>query len=308
MIVQISAIICTHNRAKYLHKAIQSLVEQTLNRELYEILVIDNRSSDNTKQVVTEEFAHVGNLRYLYEPILGLSQARNTGWQQAKGEYVAYLDDDAIAYPPWLENILTAFKTITPQPGCVGGKIEPIWEDQKPDWLPPQFLPYLTIIDWSDVPIILDSNQYIGGANMAFPKFLLAAVGGFDINLGRRGRNLMSNEELLMRDLLKERDYAIYYDPAICVRHHIDPSRLTKDWFIQRHYWQGVSDAVTLIRRQSLNVRQRISLGMTKLNKLLKSPKKFAYLVLPTPNVNRLWLKCDTWKQLGYIWGLLSEQ
>src|SRR5690349_21431211 len=128
MTIRISAIIPTYNRADYLGNAIQSLIEQTLPIEQYEILVIDNCSTDRTRQIVCEDFAHVPNLRYIYEPVLGLSQARNTGWQQARGDYVAYLDDDAIASSQWLEKILFTFRTVTPIPGCVGGKVEPIWE------------------------------------------------------------------------------------------------------------------------------------------------------------------------------------
>ena len=116
MNIKISAIICTFNREQYLHKAIQSLVEQTLEGELYEIIVVDNCSTDRTKQVVTEKFAHISNLRYLYELILGISQARNTGWQNARGEYIAYLDDNAIASPVPLEKIGVIFD---PQGFCL---------------------------------------------------------------------------------------------------------------------------------------------------------------------------------------------
>ncbi|MDY7013814.1 MAG: glycosyltransferase [Cyanobacteriota bacterium] len=306
MSIQVSAIICTYNRANYLRKSIQSLVEQTLNPECYEIVVVDNHSTDRTQQVATEEFASVSNLRYIYEPILGLSQARNAGWKAAKGEYVAYLDDDAIASPSWLENIVKAFETVTPQPGCIGGKIQLIWEVPKPDWLPSRFLPYLGKLNWSSVPLILDSRQYIGGGNMAVPRLLLETLGGFNLNLGRKGGNLLSNEELFLLDRIKEKGYSIYYDPEISIGHHVPAARLTKDWFVKRYYWQGVSDAWIAIERKSLSRQQRIDLSTVKLKELLTSPKQCAYLLLPGSTKNRLHLKCDAWKQIGYIWGLLT--
>ncbi|MDY6785086.1 MAG: glycosyltransferase [Cyanobacteriota bacterium] len=306
MSIQISAIICTYNRADYLRKSLQSLAEQTLNSDLYEIAVVDNHSTDNTKQVATEEFAGVSNLRYIYEPILGLSQARNTGWQKAKGEYIAYLDDDAIADSFWLEKILKAFKTVTPQPGCVGGKIELLWEVEKPDWLPPQFFPYLGLINWSNAPMILKDERYISGGNMAVPRSLLEVLGGFNVKLGRKGHNLLSNEELFLLDRMKQQGYSIYYDPEIVIAHHVQASRLTKHWFVKRHYWQGVSDALIAIERESLPMQKRIHLGMIKLKKLFKSPKQFAYLFLSSSNKNRLSVKCDTWKQIGYIWALFT--
>ena len=306
MSIQISAVICTLNRADYLRKAIQSLVAQTLKTELYEIIVVDNHSTDNTKQIVTEEFAHVANLRYLYEPVLGLSQARNTGWKNSQGEYVAYLDDDAIASPQWLEKIFQAFETISPQPGCVGGKVEPIWEAEKPHWLPDKFLPYLTIIDWSDTPLILEDNRYIAGANMAFPKFLLEKVGGFQVELGRKGGKLLSNEEILLRDRIKNCGYSIYYDPQIAVKHHVSASRLTQSWFTKRLYWQGVSEAALLKYQTSPLLSERANTGFREIKMLLKSPALLAYLILPIDKASRFAKKCYTFKRVGYILGLFD--
>jgi len=94
MNVRISAIICTLSRANYLRRSINSLIGQTLSAAHYETLIVDNGSTDNTSEVVLREYDDVQNLRYVYEPILGLSQARNTGWRQAAGEYVALLDGD----------------------------------------------------------------------------------------------------------------------------------------------------------------------------------------------------------------------
>ena len=103
--VRISAVVCTLNRATYLARAVESLVNQTYPKEYYEIIVVDNGSTDNTREVV-EQFSQCAIIRYIYEPVKGLSQARNTGWQAAAGKYVAYLDDDAIARPRWLEKML----------------------------------------------------------------------------------------------------------------------------------------------------------------------------------------------------------
>ena len=308
MSIHISAIICTHNRAGYLSKALQSLVNQSLPKEQFEILVVDNKSTDNTRQVVCEEFAFVPNLRYFYEPIIGLSQARNTGWCNASGEYVAYLDDDAIACPQWLEKILDAFSKVVPQPGGVGGKVEPIWEVPRPDWLPDPLLPYLTIVDWSEVPTTLDDWRYIAGANMAYPKLLLEAIGGFQAELGRQGNQLQSSDEICVRDWIRSRGYKIYYDPEIAVKHHVPASRLTQVWFIQRLYWQGISDAYLLRYQESPSVFKRLSLSFDKLKNFLKSPKNLAYLFLPTKNPSRLLNKCSVLSEIGYIFGMLNQK
>ncbi|MBV5279757.1 MAG: glycosyltransferase family 2 protein, partial [Actinobacteria bacterium] len=115
--IDISAIICTHNGARHLAKAIESLIKQSMLEERYEIIIVDNCSSDSTKEVI-DNFTTVKNIRYVLESTLGLSFARNAGWHTARGKYVAYLDDDAVASSVWLENILGAFENTKPRPGC----------------------------------------------------------------------------------------------------------------------------------------------------------------------------------------------
>ena len=124
--IHISAVICTYNRADCLARAIKSLVNQTLPKENYEILIVDNASTDSTKDIIRREFSGVPNLSYFYEPVLGIARARNTGWNNAKGTYVCYLDDDAVASPEWLEKIIEVFRTTTLKIGCVGGRIDPV--------------------------------------------------------------------------------------------------------------------------------------------------------------------------------------
>jgi glucosyl-dolichyl phosphate glucuronosyltransferase len=307
MVIQISAIICTYNRANYLRKAIQSLSEQSLATDCYEILVVDNRSTDNTKQIVKEEFAHISNLRYLYEPIQGLSQARNSGWQNALGKYVAYLDDDAIASPHWLAKIIEVFETITPQPGAVGGRVNPIWEAPQPSWLDDNYLPYLTIINWTEVATVLENkNHYIAGANMAFPRSILASVGGFQVDLGRKGNNLLSNEELFLTNKIKINGHSIYYHPEIVVEHHVARSRLNQKWFSKRVYWQGISDAFYLLREKTYSNRERYKLIKKEIKKILEKPSNlFALIYLSNLKADFI-NKCLLVHKIGYIWGLLK--
>ena len=216
--MEISAIICTHNGSKYLSKAIMSLVDQSLDKALYEIVVVDNCSTDETKKIVLCACAEVTNLVYFYEPVLGLSQARNAGWINAKGNYVAFLDDDAIADKYWLEKILSAFKTVNPSPGALGGKVVPIWESPKPDWISDNLLGYYTVVDWSDNAIVINDKQWLAGVNISFPKHILKSLGGFKTGLGRKGKKLLSNEEILIRKEIEKIGYKIYYSPDIVVR------------------------------------------------------------------------------------------
>lgn len=304
MNVRISAIICTLSRANYLRKSIDSLIGQTLSAAHYEILIVDNGSTDNTSEVVLREYDDVQNLRYVYEPILGLSQARNTGWIHAVGEYVAYLDDDAIAHPQWLEKILHVFETVEPEPACVGGRIEPLWEIPRPSWLANGLLTCLGMLDLSDSPMMLDDSHWLFGGNSAYPRHLLETVGGFQTSLGRKGNKLLSNEEILLHQQLKQRGYRYYYHPDVAIRHRVPSFRLTKSWFIRRWYWQGVSNAVTAIHLESPPTLKRLWLGISAVMNLLRSPQGLIYLVVPTNNPGRFALKCEVSRKIGYIVGL----
>ncbi len=304
MSVRISAVVCTFNRTNYLRKAIRSLVEQTLFRDHYDILVVDNGSTDNTREVVLREFSNVQSLRYLYEPILGVSQARNTGWANAAGEYVAYLDDDAIVSPQWLEKILNVFETVKPKPGCVGGKVEPIWEVPRPPWLSDEIVPYLTTVDWSKTPIALNDTQWLAGTNIAFPRSLLEVMGGFQVDLGRKGSKLLSMEEILLQRQLQSKGYDCFYHPEISVGHHMQASRLAKGWFFKRVYWQGVCEAMIQIQRESPSAMERFRMGISRAWRILLSRRQLSNLTLPTNNPRRFAQKCFTMAQVGNIFGL----
>jgi glycosyltransferase involved in cell wall biosynthesis len=240
----LSVVICTLNQVDYLRKALGSLAGQTLPQAEYEVIVVDNGSTDPTKQTVAS-FPGIENLRYVCDPVPGLSRARNLGWQEARGRYVAYLDDDAVASPKWLERILFRFETLQPRPAGVGGRILPIWEAEKPAWLGEELEPYLGIVDWPACPMILDEDRfYLAGANVGYERGALRASGGFPTDLGRKGPLLLSNEELWMQRFLMSRGRALWFDPEILVHHHVRAERLTRAWFYERFFWQGVSDAL----------------------------------------------------------------
>lgn len=245
--MRISAIVCTHNRAPLLRKGLVSLVQQTVAVEDYEIIVVDNASRDGTKEVtcLVREMEKASNLRYLYEPRLGLSHARNRGMNEADGEIVAFIDDDAIAAPEWLEMIERAFEDVDPRPACVGGKVEPIWGIPKPDWFPQLLVGYLSVLDLGDEAHWCDTaKEHLVGCNIAFWKEALLGLGGFNPLLGRRGQSLRGNEEIELLRKMKQRGQGIYYEPKAVVHHFIPKERLTKKWMIRRFYDEGLSDSV----------------------------------------------------------------
>lgn len=239
----ISAIICTHNRATYLPAAIESVIGQDLPATAFELIVVDNCSTDDTRRVVSRYGARV---RLVEEAELGLSHARNAGWRAARGTWVALLDDDAVAKPGWLRALLRAFEEVEPTPGCVGGRVTPIWEAPRPEWLSDRLALNLTMIDWTDTPhpIVDLTREWLAGANLAFPRAVLERTGGFSTRLGRIGSRLLSGEEILLQRRLLAEGHGCWYEPRAEVGHRIPPDRLRPGWFRRRAYSQGLSDAL----------------------------------------------------------------
>lgn len=244
MNLEISAIVCTHNRASYLRKALQSLDRQSLPKSRYEVIVVDNRSADDTRELVMKRTEEMENLRYVFEPRLGLSAARNRGLSEARGTYVAYLDDDAVAAPDWLEWAVRVRREQGGSLGFLGGRVWPIWESERPDWLSDALLPFLSMTDLGDEPLEVEGASGLVGANMVFDAQTLRAAGGFPEGLGRKGTQLLSNEELQLKKRLQQMGLRSLYHPKVAVSHHVIASRLTKRWFRRRLYWQGRSDAI----------------------------------------------------------------
>jgi glucosyl-dolichyl phosphate glucuronosyltransferase len=304
---KVSVVICTHNRSFHLRTAIQSVVEQSISHDFYEILVIDNCSDDETREVV-DSFQSAGNVRYLYEPNLGLCHARNRGWEHAEGQYVAYLDDDAVASPGWIEAIINAFHQY-PNAGAVGGRVDPVWEADRPEWLSDQLSLGLTILDWASAPMVLPNlnGYWLVGANLAMPRSLLRDVGGFHTALDRVGKRMLSSGDVFLTKMIKQRGYDCIYYPDMAVSHLVPADRLKKSWFRNRYYWQGVSDVVMQLIEEDLTAFVRIKQAFRKFVNLFSSPRQISRLVVPTNDPSLFTIKCFAWVTVGQIAGLLGR-
>ncbi len=239
---QISAIICTHNRDNYLGAAIDSLLSQDFAAG-FEVVVVDNGSKDNTKQVV-ERRLEDERLKYIYEPSLGLSVARNTGAKVSSGEILAYLDDDAVASKSWLQVLCGAYQSNS-KLAIAGGKVTLLWPEQTkpPRWLSSGLRGNLGAYDLGDrVVSIKNPGDTPRGLNYSIRRSFLDDIGGFDTNLGRVGKNLLSNEELQMTELALEKGWEVAYLPDALAAHNVSKERLKRSWFISRGWWQGISE------------------------------------------------------------------
>jgi len=233
--IKISAIVCTYNRSELLGGALHTLCHQTLDKSEYEVIVVDNNSTDGTRELVEEFCRRFSHVRYCFEPKQGLSHARNRGWREARGENVAYIDDDAHAGNNWLETALVLFTNIKPTPLCLGGPVMPFYSTTKPIWFKDE------IRTWGDSPRYLRPGESFSGLNMVWRKEIVETLGGFDVTSGMRGDYLSLGEEtILFEKIWRSFDQPhFYYSPELAIHHWVPPAKMTVWYRLKRAFAAG---------------------------------------------------------------------
>jgi glucosyl-dolichyl phosphate glucuronosyltransferase len=145
--MDVTVCICTHDRPGYLSDCLEGLRQQTVGDERFDILVVDSASTGDVPAQLARLVRGLRNARLLRVARAGVSVARNTGAREAAGDYIAYIDDDAIPDPDWIERILAAIGEADPPPAMIGGRILPQWEAPLPFWWPPSLRGSLSIIE-----------------------------------------------------------------------------------------------------------------------------------------------------------------
>lgn len=243
--IRISVVVCTYNRADLLPGCLASLAAQTLEKGLYEVLVVDNNSTDGTRRIAEEFMLREPNCVLISEPRQGLSHARNRGWREARGSVVAYLDDDAKATPDWCERIVRAFDEVVPRPIAVGGEIHPFYETAPPAW----FLDIFEIRTWgTEAAFLAEPRAKYGfsGSNMAFPKEVLSGNQGFCTALGMRGSGVRLGEDTEFFLRLHKKSPLFWYDPAISVLHWVPK----KNMRLRYRFLRSIKSGQALARMQ----------------------------------------------------------
>lgn len=278
----ISAIICTHNRDPYLAAAIDSLLAQDLTAQGmgdFEVIVVDNASTDTTKAIV-EARLDDARLKYVHESQLGLSHARNRGVQESQGEIIAYLDDDAVAESHWLRTLVQAYRA-DDKLAIAGGRVTLLWPQQTepPNWLSDAMLSCLGHYDLGQEMVTIENPSLTPrGLNYSLRRSFLESVGGFDLQLGRVGKKLLSNEELYMTEAALKQGLRVAYLPDALVAHNVAPERLERNWFLRRSWWQGVSECYRDqlegrgLAKQLQVAGERLLRGMFKAVKFMTQP------------------------------------
>lgn len=257
--IVISVIIPTRNRAEFLAPALDSLLKQNGLEHGFEVLVIDNASTDATSQVISTYQTRLPNLRGTHAPEPGLHTGRHTGMKMAQGETLVFADDDIEALPTWLASIEDAFDD--PSVAMVGGNNYPLFLESPPDWLNrlwrrPTFgsyrsIPELSVIEFVRPPRKL-SPYLVWGCNFAIRKNVLIAAGGFHPDgMPRELIRFRGDGETHVSRYVAESGMKCVFHPGASVYHKVAPDRMTYAYFRQRGFNQGVSDSYTQLRQQN---------------------------------------------------------
>lgn len=232
---KVSAVICSYNRARFIINAVDSLFAQDYDKHLYEVIVVDNNSTDNTVALLAAyKAAHPDlNFSYYVETQQGVAHTRTRCATEAQGEIVAYLDDDSTAQPGWLSSIASFFDAHQAA-WSVGGKITPKFLTGIPDWYSKYFFGLVGNFDQGPNIKKLTGARYPCGANMAFRKKVFDEIGYFNTDLGRKGKGLLANEEkdIYLRILAHHHD--VYYLPHVEVLHSVEANKFDKA-YVRRH-------------------------------------------------------------------------
>jgi len=236
----VSVIIPTYNRCAALRSAVNSALNQDGLNPL-EVLVVDNNSQDNTREVVHSMMEqYPGKVRYLVERNQGNAYARNKGIQAAKGEIIAFIDDDVTVDSDWLRSlkkVLDERRDLS----FVGGRVLPQWNEPPPSWLTRQHWSPLALLDYgpSELPISRDNSRGLITANIAFRRTVFEEAGMFSPRL-QRVKNVigsMEDHEFLLR-VCRSGKHGLYV-PSMIARAPLEVERLTKNYHRRWHTGHG---------------------------------------------------------------------
>jgi glucosyl-dolichyl phosphate glucuronosyltransferase len=241
----ISLIIPTYNRAVLLKRALDSAVKLDYPATGYEVIVVDNGSTDTTPTVMKDMQSNNSShaLRYIREKRLGLHNARHAGVWASNGNVLVFTDDDATFAPGWLRAYAEAFES-HPEMAAAGGPVRAAWETPPPNWLVELMGSTKTFGMFSLMEpyeeFRLDPQGVFFGVNMAIRRNALLELGGF--NPEAFGDDWLGDGETGLNHKLWERKSLIGYVPDAAVNHHISPQRMTVGYLRRRMANQGVCD------------------------------------------------------------------
>jgi glycosyltransferase involved in cell wall biosynthesis len=258
-VMSISCVIPTLNRSALLRVTIESLINQDISPNIYEVLIVDNGSTDDTKETSQRIMKATANrqIRYIFDPEPGLLTGRHRGALEAEGELLVFVDDDIEATSGWLQAIFDTFKS--PRVQLVGGRNLPKFEVRPPAWLQSFWevahnggcsCTWLSLLDLGARELEIDPN-YVWGLNFAIRKSALHDLGGFHPDcMPQALQRFQGDGETGLTMKARSCGHRAVYQPKATIYHIIPANRMTPEYFEQRAYYQGVCDSYSDIRRE----------------------------------------------------------
>ena len=250
--MRISLIVCTYNRCQSLGEILERIAVQVVPDDIaWEVIVVDNNSTDATREVVEEVSRRFpGRFRYVFEKQQGLSFARNAGIKESRSDVVAFTDDDVTFEPNWLWNLTS--NLLSGEWAGAGGRITPIWAKPLPKWMSvddPHTMGPFALFDQGEQPGQLNRPPY--GGNMAFHRTTFEKFGVFRTELGRSRDSLHGGEDTEFGGRLLAAGARLRYEPKAEVFHPASESRMSKKFVLYWWFWFGYGEVVQLGRPSS---------------------------------------------------------
>lgn len=283
--IRLSLVIATYNRAEQLMVTLGSVAMQSAAPETWECIVVDNNSSDDTRQrIVTFAKQHSRlNIRYIFEKNQGLSHARNAGITASCGDIVAFIDDDERI----VEEFITAYIELFdqhPDAMAAGGKIIAEYPTGRPRWMSHYTeQPIANPMDFGESVRLFPTGRIPGGGNMAMRRRLFDIVGVFNTTLGRTGKRLLGGEESDLFERIARNGHKVHYVPRAVMYHIIPAEKLTRDYFVRLATNTGISQRSRVEqnnRLAKLYIGEVMKWAATLLLSLIHRPIQSRYLIL----------------------------
>lgn len=265
---QVAVLIATYNRAHFLGETLDYLAASTPPGVSWEVVVVDNNSTDDTRQVVESRVAGFPvPLRYLTEKKQGRSPALNTAIAATTAPLIVFADDDIRVDPEWLT---TATRALAEGWSYVGGPVRPIWESEPPRWLDltrSDTWGTIAILNYGSTRFVFEDQRRVPlGCNIGVRRQVIDAVGGFRADLGRsNGKLLLGQEVPEWLSRVRAAGFRGLYIPEMVVDHHIPSRRLTKDyhrrWWMGKGYSRAMLDLIQPVTDQDVDLRRVPHLG-----------------------------------------------
>lgn len=237
--LRLSIIVCTYNRAELIALCLEPLAAAVAQQPACELIVVDNQSTDATAHELVR-LARRYPLRIVPEPRVGLSHARNRGWQSARADWVLYIDDDARIRPDTLPRALNYIENDTF--AGIGGRIVHWFHFGRPAWFPANHGGNGEPVKDATEAVILRRDQHFFGGLMALRRLAIEEVGGFSPQYGMSGGKAGYSEEVELQLRLHDAGYKRKYEPAWQVDHLVMPDKLHLRWHIRSRFARGRDD------------------------------------------------------------------